>query len=309
MLLVLGVIALCMFLFITEWLRVDLVALLVMVALPLLGLVGGNEAFAGLGSNAVVSVIAVIILGAGLDRTGVINQVVGPVTHLAGQSARRMVVLLSLTMASVSSVMQNVGAAALFLPAIRRVCRQSGVAISQVLMPVGFMAILGGTITLVGSSPLILLNDLLTPMGLEPFGLFAVTPVGFCLVAAGVLYFLFLGRWVLPARPRGRREAGAAFDPLAYYHDVGELFELEVPAREGELPRVRDLSEGYMVQTVALSLDGGQTKLIPPNRNTRLAPGSVLAVYGRRRMVVRLAQRYGLVMHGEPATFAADFPP
>ncbi len=158
-----------------------------------------------------------------------------------------------------------------------------------------------------GSSPLILLNDLLTPMGLEPFGLFAVTPVGFCLVAAGVLYFLFLGRWVLPARPRGRREAGAAFDPLAYYHDVGELFELEVPAREGELPRVRDLSEGYMVQTVALSLDGGQTSSSPPTAtpaSPRARPGGL-----RRRRMCAPGPRYGLVMQRGTAPSRPTFPP
>ena len=117
MILVMVMIGVAVFLFIVEWVRVDVVAILMMVSLPLLRLVTPKEAFVGLSSNAVVSIIAVIIIGAGLDKTGVMNKVAGPIIKLAGRSERRVMALVSGTVGIISSMMQNIGAAALFLPA------------------------------------------------------------------------------------------------------------------------------------------------------------------------------------------------
>ena len=118
MILVMSMIGLAIFLFIVEWVRVDVVAILMMVSLPLLHLVSPKEAFVGLSSNAVVSIIAVIIIGAGLDRTGMINRLVAPVLKIAGKSSSGIITAISVTVAIISSFMQNIGAAALFLPAI-----------------------------------------------------------------------------------------------------------------------------------------------------------------------------------------------
>ena len=205
MILVMSMISLAIFLFIVEWVRVDVVAILMMVSLPLLHLVTPKEAFVGLSSNAVISIIAVIIIGAGLDRTGIINRLVKPVVRVAGKSASGVTIAISLTVAFISSFMQNIGAAALFLPAIQRISKMQHIPLSRLLMPVGFSAILGGTVTLVGSSPLILLNDLLAPFDLKPFGLFDVTPIGLALVVGGIACFIFFGRFILP---RGEVEAG-----------------------------------------------------------------------------------------------------
>ena len=116
MILVMAMIGVAVFLFIVEWVRVDVVAILMMVALPLLHLVTPKEAFIGLSSNAVVSIIAVIIIGAGLDKTGIINKLVNPIVRIAGSSPSRIVIAISLTVAGISSFMQNIGAAALFSP-------------------------------------------------------------------------------------------------------------------------------------------------------------------------------------------------
>ncbi|HDO35734.1 MAG TPA: SLC13 family permease, partial [Nitrospirae bacterium] len=190
MITVMAVLVAAVFLFIVEWVRVDVVAIIVMVTLPLLGLVSGEEAFMGLSSNAVVSIIAVIIIGSGLDRTGIMNKVAKPITRLAGNSESRLITLVSATVAVISSFMQNIGAVALFLPATQRVCNRVNISPSRVLIPMGFLGIIGGCLTLVGSSPLILLNDLLLPMGLKPFGMFYVTPIGIALVVAALAYFV-----------------------------------------------------------------------------------------------------------------------
>ena len=195
---VLGVVLVTVVFFITEWLRVDVVAILVMVALPLLGLIDGRDAFQGLSSTAVISIIAVIIMGRGLDHTGVISRGVRPLMRLAGSSRTRIILLLSGTVAVISSFMQNVGAAALFLPAIQRISRKTGIPISHLLMPIGFSAILGGTISLVGSSPLIMLNVLMRPDRLAPFSQFDVTPAGIALGAGVIVSFLVAVKLVLP---------------------------------------------------------------------------------------------------------------
>jgi di/tricarboxylate transporter len=305
---VLGVVLVTIVFFITEWLRVDVVAILVMVALPLLGLVDGLETFRGLSSTAVISIIAVIIMGRGLDHTGVINRGVRPLLRLAGSSRRRIILLLSGTVAVISSLMQNVGAAALFLPAIQRMSRQTGTPISHLLMPVGFSAILGGTITLVGSSPLIMLNDLLRPFGLRPFALFSVTPAGAALVLTGIVYFIAAGRFVLPRKPEksGARETQPPLHPLAYYPELAELFELEYPAGKGTEPKVLELCDRYNVHTVALSPDGGRHKIMPPDREIHIAPGSVFALYASRVQVERAAETFGFKLKPALQVFAEE---
>jgi di/tricarboxylate transporter len=305
--LVLGIVLVTILLFITEWLRVDVVAILVMVALSLMGLLEGRETFSGFSSTAVISIIAVIIMGRGLDHTGVIIRGVRPLLRIAGTSRRRMILLMSGTVAVISSFMQNIGAAALFLPAIQRMSRTTRTPISQLLMPVGFSAIMGGTVTLVGSSPLIMLNDLLRPFGIEPFGLFSVTPVGIAIVLTGVVYFIVLGRFVLPSEIESAdlqlQEEG---NPLIYYPELVELFELEnVSPKEAE-PKVMDLCDAYNIHTIALSLDGGLHKILPPDRDQRIMTGSVFAVYASPEHVEEAAKAFGFRIKSGLEVFAED---
>ncbi|MBR9980051.1 MAG: SLC13 family permease [Desulfatitalea sp.] len=306
--LVLGIIALAVFLFIVEWIRVDMVAILMTVLLPILNLVTPKEAFSGFSSNAVISIIAVIIIGAGLDKTGLINRVVQPVVKLAGNSASRVVVAMGATVAFISSFMQNIGAAALFLPAIRRVSKSMHLPLSQMLMPIGFCAILGGTVTLVGSSPLILLNDLLIPYKLEPFGLFDVTPIGLALVAAGICAFIFLGRLVLPKESAESHKEPVASTSTAY-EDIGEVFELQAPGdftAFREPIAVKHLRDQYKVNVVAYA---GQDRLkmmtLPPDYEIR--DNSHLAVFGKVENVQRMAEDYGLTIKEALQVFKDDF--
>lgn len=293
--LVLGVVLITVILFITEWLRIDLVAMCVMVALPLLGLVDGREAFRGLSSTAVISIISVVIMGRGLDHTGVISRGVQPLIRIAGQSRRRIILMMSATVAVISSFMQNIGAAALFLPALQRMSRQTKTPISQLLMPVGFSAILGGTISLVGSSPLIMLNDLLRPFNLKPFSLFSVTPAGVALLLTGIFYFLLLGRFVLPQKAEANDETdNTSPDPLIYYPALAQLYEIEFShTAGGNEIKVQELCDQYNMHPVVLSFDGGKHIIMPPDREMRIAPGAVFAAYGSPGHVQQAAKDYG----------------
>lgn len=301
MTIVLALVILTVLLFLTDRLRVDVVAIMVMVALPLLGIMDGTDAFRGLASNAVISIIAVVIMGRGLDHTGVISKLMRPLMHLAGRSANRIVILVAGTVAVVSSFMQNVGAAALFLPAIRRLSRHAGVPVSRLLMPVGFSAILGGTVTLVGSSPLIMLNDLIQPFGLEPFGLFSVTPVGLALVVTGIAFFVLGGQRLLPA---GAPPEDPGEDLMAWYCDLGCMHELRAPWDKNEELYVQDLIDIYCIQVVALSQKGGRDVLMPPDRAIRIAPGAVLAVIGSPARVNEMAAKHGFTVKRELDVFA-----
>jgi len=300
MILVMVMIGIAVFLFIVEWLRVDVVAILMMVTLPLLHLVTPAEAFSGLSSNAVVSIIAVIIIGAGLDRTGVVNRLVGPILRVAGSSQSRIVIFISLTVAGISSFMQNIGAAALFLPAVQRISKNLKIPISKLLMPIGFSAILGGTVTLVGSSPLILLNDLMAPFKLKPFGLFDVTPVGLALVASGIACFVFFGRFILPGG-KGEEHSPAAEERQEenqVMDELGRPWELTTPqdfTHYREPVTVDELRRRYLVNVVAL-VEPPDFKILGPAPDQEIRSGVDMVVYGQEKDVRRMAQEEGIAL-------------
>ena len=310
MIMVMGVILAAVFLFVVEWVRVDVVAIMVMLILPIMGLVSPQDAFSGLSSNAVVSIIAVIIIGAGLDQTGIMNKVVKPITLLAGNSESRLITLVSGTVAIISSFMQNIGAVALFLPATRRVCEQMRVPPSRVLMPMGYLGIIGGCLTLIGSSPLILLNDLLKPQNLEPFGLFDVTPVGAVLIVSGLIYFLVLGKLVLPGRSAtvvgsrsGKRIRGPSLS--------GGLYELAVPPDCICDKTLEELAirPNYLVTVVAIAHWGTKQKVFAPTREDKFKPRDTIAVFGMPDNVKRFAADFDLALKPVLQTFESDLSP
>ena len=133
--LVLGVLAATVILFVSEKLRVDVVALVVLVSLAWLGLVTPQQAVSGFASNAVMSIIGVMILGYGIDRSGVMSRITRPIIDLAGSSERRLVALVSGVVGLMSGFMQNIGAAALFLPAMIRISKKTQIPVSRLLMP------------------------------------------------------------------------------------------------------------------------------------------------------------------------------
>jgi len=212
-----GILLFTIYLFVFEIVSVDETAITIMVILGLTsllapsmgleqGLVDTQHLFDGFASNAVISIIAVMIIGAGLDKTGMMGTVAGFILRIGGSSENRIIPIVSGTVGIISSFMQNVGAAALFLPVVSRISARSNLPMSRLLMPMGFTAILGGTVTMVGSSPLILLNDLILTSNvalpqdqqMQTWELFSVTPIGLALVATGIIYFMLAGKYVLP---------------------------------------------------------------------------------------------------------------
>ena len=300
----LALMAVAIALFITNAVRVDVVGIIMIVALPLLNIIEAKEAISGFSSNAVISIIAVIIIGAALDKSGVMNILAKQILKLAGKSETSIIALISSAVAFISSFMQNIGAAALFMPATLRICHKLNLPVSRVLMPMGFCAIIGGCLTLVGSRPLILLNDLmdkwyvdnaqnpaLANWVFEPFGLFTVTPMGVALVAAGILYFIFLGRFVLPEKKEESHSSFISADLIGTYgNHIGKIFELVVP-ETFQAQKLEDLKirENYLSFLIGIKRIN-EKKIMTPVWDDMIEAGDVIAVVSTPEHIERLAE-------------------
>jgi di/tricarboxylate transporter len=305
--LMLGIIAIAVFLFIVEWVRVDVVAIAMMVLLPELGLLNSQDTFKGLSSNAVVAIIGVMIISYGLNRAGLVNRIIQPLLKYVGSSSRRLTVIFSGLIAVISSVMQNTGAAVLFLPAIRLVTSyRLRIPISRVLMPIGMSAILGGTLTMIGTSPLILLNDII-PASMPKFAFLELTPIGLALVVGGLIYLSTVGLRSLAGRQeQSSGDQGSGHEGIldAYPLIMGP-FEIHVPGdfRPKNRPlTVVEIRRRYLVNIVALMEVEGECK-VAPLPETIVQPGHTLCVYAPVKAVKRFAKTYGLDLKEGPESF------
>ena len=307
-------------LFVSELVRIDIAAILVMVAIGLLGLVPARDLFNGFASNAVISIIAVMILGAGLDRTGAMTVVSRWILKVGGNTVSRIVPLVSGTVGLISGVMQNVGATALFLPVMSRISARTEIPLSRLLMPMGTCAILGGTLTMVGSSPLILLNDLIQnanetlPPGvptLETFHLFDVTPVGIVMLIAGIVYFMLVGGFLLPA-PR-EKATGAPAKTKTYFADVygieGDLFELLVTVDSPLVGMTIADAEQMEGAPILLAIRNTEEPRLAPPSDEMIWVGTILGVMGTREIVGRFALDNQCRVQPRLRTFGALFNP
>ncbi len=320
MVLVLMLLGLTVFLFVFEIVRVDIAAICIMVLIGLLGLVPGEQLFNGFASNAVISVIAVMIIGAGLDRTGVMNVVAAFIVRVGGRSEPRIMTMMSSTVGVSSGFMQNTGATALFLPVVSRISARLDLPLSRLLMPMGFCAIVGGTITMVGSSPLILLNDLILtsnrslPPGAEamqPFGMFAVAPVGIALLLAALVYFLLIGKLMLPTESAKRPAAPGR--TKRYFADVygieGDVYEVLVtvdsPLVGMRIAEAEDLEDAPLM----LAIQNTDKPRLAPPAEEMIWVGTVLGVMGTREQVGEFALRNHLRLQPRLRTFGNLFNP
>ncbi|MEM1236916.1 MAG: SLC13 family permease [Pseudomonadota bacterium] len=326
MIVVLGILAVTVFLFVTETFRIDFTAVLVMVALGFLSQLPGLEnlasidrLFEGFSSNAVMSIIAVMIIGAGLDKTGLMSKVASWIVKIGGKTEARLIPIISGTVGVISSFMQNVGAAALFLPVVSRISVRTEIPMSRLLMPMGFCAILGGTITMVGSSPLILLNDLIVTSNetllpgqqMQTFELFDVTPVGISLVLTGILYFVIFGRWVLPSHSQESATSGQSIrDYMRGLYGVDtEIFEVILPENSPfEGRSIADVMIEEHLHIIGTHYRR-QSFFMPPPSTTTITTPCRLAVLGNRADAQALAKDGGGRLLPQLEIFADDYAP
>ncbi len=321
MLIVFSLLGMAILVFVFDLLRVDIVGILIMVLLALTGVLTADEAIAGLSSNAVVSIIAVMIIGAGLNRTGIMNVLAGKIIKVAGRSEKRIMVVVSTTVAIISSFMQNIGAAALFLPATTRISQQLGIPVSRILMPMGFAAITGGCLTLVGSSPLIMLNDLMASWwqnnsatvsgSFEPLSLFSVTPVGVALLLGVLLYFVIAGRFVLPAGSEKASKGGLATERVRdlYQSSLNCGVEFEIP-HDFQAMTLEELKLRPRFQSTVIGIARKDGEVdVSPSKDSVIGPGDIVAMVSTHDRARQIAERLGWVASEEKKTFSSIFTP
>ena len=267
-------------LFITEWVRMDVVALLVLVSLPVLGLITPTEALSGFSSPAVVTVWAILILSGGLARTGVANILGQKLLRLAGDNEIRLLVIIMLTVGILSGFMNTIGVVSLFLPVVLDIARRTKQPPSKLLIPLAFAGLLGGLNTLIGTPPNILISMALKDAGLRPFTMFDFAPVGISVLLSGILYMTLVGRRLLPDRDPVRELAskhGKDFKPLYALRE--RMVMLHLPP--GSILHGKTLAESHLGSVLGLNVIA-----IIRNEHTQLSPDPTFVLQSSDRLLV-----------------------
>jgi di/tricarboxylate transporter len=298
--LVLGILAISLVLFISEVIRMDLVALLVLGALALTGLVTTEQAFDGFSNGAVITVWAMFILSEGLTRTGIADIIGRQVMKLGGRREVPMILVIMITGAVLSAFMNNIGVAALMLPVVVGVARRTRIPASRLLMPLAYSTLLGGLMTMIGTPPNLLISESLTRFGYEPFKLFDFTPLGGAVMAIGVLFVALFGRFLLP-KQRAERDKHVSQRNLRSRYKLQERsFMMRVPTHSvlvGKTLAESRLGSSTGLIILALVRQGRSETL--PSRQTVIRGGDGILVQGRVDQFRELRRWSDLVIERE----------
>ncbi len=268
-------------LFVTEWVRMDLTALMVLSSLAVLGLVSPTEAVSGFSNAAVITVLAMFILSEGLTRSGIADIISRNVARMAGRSEVRMIAVFMLVSGILSAFMNNIGVATLMLPVAVEVARAAGIAPSRVLMPLAYGTLLGGMTTLIGTPPNLLVSMTMIDGGVESFGFFDFAWIGLPVLLIGTAFVALIGRHLLPQTDTTATEAGQR-DLRQQYSLQERIFALRVPADSvfvGKTLADTALPTSANLVIIAVTRHGRTEAL--PDRKKVLQAGDVLLAQGR----------------------------
>jgi di/tricarboxylate transporter len=280
---VLGLLAGAVTLFVIGKPRMDVVALLVLVALPLTGVLDLQQTLAGFSDANVILIAALFIIGDGLVRTGIAYRLGDWLVARAGSSETRLLILLMLAVAGLGSVMSSTGVVAIFIPVVLGVAARLRIAPARLMMPLAFAGLISGMLTLVATPPNLVVHAELRRAGLDGFGFFAFTPIGLSILALGVGYMLIARRWLV------RRDAGNAEPPRLTLADLAERYRLSERERR-LLVRADSPLANQVLNELQLRREHGinviaierrqrlRTLLLMASGNTQLEPGDVLLV-------------------------------
>ncbi|MHC4710991.1 MAG: SLC13 family permease, partial [Planctomycetota bacterium] len=296
--LVCSLIAIALVLFVSEKLRADLIAILVMGTLMLIGVfrpgfLSVEEAVSGFSNKATVTIAAMFILGSGLVRTGVVRGIGHRLIDLAGGSEGRLFVVLMTTAGLVSAFLNNTAAVAVFLPITLRVCRQYRISPSRFLIPLSYVSIVGGTCTLIGTSTNILVSSMSADAGLGEFGMFELTKLGGIFFLVGLLYLTLVRHRLLPDRTDAQ--------DLTKKYRVDHYFMLLVVDQKSSLvqrtPAEAQLDQRYDV--TVLEIQRGDERIWTDLRGTKFHDGDELLVRGSVQNILEMTSAEGVSIRAE----------
>ena len=279
-----GVVVVAMALFVSERVRIDLVALMTVGALVILGIISPVEALSGFSNEATVAVAAMLVLSMGIDRSGALEPLIRMLSRIHHPWVLTLAVML--VIAPLSAFVTNIALVATFLPLALRVCQRTGTSPARVLMPMAFAAQMGGVCTLIGTSSNLLVDSISRGHGLGGFGMFEFTGMGAVLAVVGIAYMMLVGRWLLPKQV----DVG-----LPEQTDIGKyVTELRVDEESDLIGKsIADASLGERYGVYPLELLRGERHMWSP-RSQEIAVGDVLLVRGDWGKIEEFQRRAGL---------------
>ena len=286
--LVLGIIAIAIILFFTEKFTVDTVAIGVMVLFMLLGVLNLEEGMAGFANSATITVAAMFVISQAIFKTGILDQVSVFLESQAKKSESRLILSLMICSGVLSAFINDTAVVALLMPAVISLAQKSQIAPSKLLMPLSFGALMGGICTLLGTSTNILVSGIAEKAGLPPFGIFEMSAMGIIFLAAGTLYMVTVGRWILPRRgPRYNTsesyDLGNYLVEIAITKDFGQLLE---PILKQKIFR-----EGAVTPLQIIREDGNRVKVYP---NTVVLAGDIIRITADQKNLKNLKKVKGI---------------
>lgn len=290
--LVLGLVAVLLFLFVREVLPVPLTALLATIVLTASGILSLEDGFSGFSNQATVAVLAMFVLSAGIHQTGAIDALTRRMSAWAGTSHRRQIAVLGLASGPISGFINNTPVVAVLIPAALQMARKAGISPSRLLMPVSNIAMLGGLLTVIGTSTTLLGNATMARLGVEPFGFFEFFLVGLVALAVGILYYLTLGLRLLP--DRGTEGLVERFDLKGF---LAEFLVPDDSELVGQTLREAGLSFASGRQVARLTRRG--YTIDAPSPAMRIQEGDLLLVEASREGLDELGRQKGLAVLSE----------
>jgi di/tricarboxylate transporter len=288
---VLAVVVAATVLFITEKLRVDLIALCVLLVLIVLGLLAPNQALYGFANQATATIAAMFVLSAGLVRTGLVEWLAHHLDKLAGKTESRLIIVVCITIAFISAFIINTAAVAIFIPIAIVLAKTRRISASRVLIPLSFASQFGGVCTLIGTSTNILVNSMAVDKGMDAFAFFEFAPLGLTMTIAGIIY-LIAARWLLPKRKGEEQQVDR-------YHLAGYLAELQVTKKCPMIGKNWEKSKVKMNEKVDLIKFIRNDKATSKPSKTKMREGDVLLLHGKMDKLIAMQDKYGLKLHAK----------
>jgi di/tricarboxylate transporter len=279
--------------------RMDAVALIMLTALPLTGVVSMNEALSGFSDSNIVLIAALFVIGDGLVRTGVARRLGDWLTVTAGNSEVRLLVLLMLVVCGLGATMSSTAVTAIFIPVALRISKTVGIAPSRLMMPISFAALISGMMTLIATAPNLVVNSELVRHGVAGFGFFSFTPFGAPILVLGIVYMVFASRWLGGADDAATKTSGRRprlTDWNAQYNLAAREFRVRVrigsPLAGKSLAEIR-LRDQSGANLIAIDRNG---TLIQPTAQVKILAGDILFIdlFADNLDVDALRQQYEL---------------
>ena len=295
MILVLAVLAVAIILFASDRVRLDIVAIMVLLALVLGGVLTVEEGLAGFSDSVVIMIAGLFVVGEALVATGIAMTIGKWLLRVGGTSETRLIVLIMVVVAGVGAFMSSTGIVAIFIPIVVTIADKTGLSRRRLMMPLAFAALISGMMTLIATPPNLIVNNELRGAGLEPFGFFAFTPFGAVTLLSGLAYMLIVGRHLIdtPSTAATTDRGGRTLADLVESYALADRFH-RLRARPGSPLIGRSIGQlrlRTVFGVVAVGVERrapGRVRVMPALADTHFVVGDVLLVVGADEPVARL---------------------